>query len=141
MVGFASVSDVDRIMKKIKEGKKVLIKPVSETEVKQATQQYARNYPRERMIEQLRKQNSTTTQPTKTKVKTKVKSKPKSKFLKSLQKKIPNRRILKKEQPTLTIAEKKVESVFARGSSFFRDEWEAETKEANLFVEDGLFWK
>ena len=64
----------------------------------------------------------------KMKKKLKVSKKKKSKtFLKSLSKKFPSKRILKKERPTLTIKQKEIPSVLGDTNRFFKDEME-ETK-------------
>lgn len=52
-----------------------------------------------------------------------VKKKKKT-FLKSLQKKLPSKRILKKEKPTLTIKQKEVTSILGDPNRFFKDEME-----------------
>jgi len=61
----------------------------------------------------------------KMKKKLKVLKKKKSKtFLKSLSKKLPSKRILKKERPTLTIKQREVPSVLGDPNRFFKDEME-----------------
>ena len=57
-----------------------------------------------------------------------VKKKKKT-FLKSLQKKFPSKKILKKEQPTLTIKQREVPSVLGDPNRFFKNEME-ETKKS-----------
>ena len=54
------------------------------------------------------------------------KKKSKKTFLKSLSKKLPSKRILKKQQPTLTIKHKEVESVLGDPNRFFKDEMQKE---------------
>ena len=53
-------------------------------------------------------------------------------FLKSLQKKIPSKRIIKKETPTLTIKQREVPSVLGDPNRFFNDEME-EVKRTMFF--------
>jgi len=61
----------------------------------------------------------------KMKKKLKVLKKKKSKtFLKSLSKKLPSKRILKTERPTLTIKQREVPSVLGDPNRFFKDEME-----------------
>jgi len=45
-------------------------------------------------------------------------------FLKSLQKKIPSKSIIKSQQPTLTIKQKEIPSVLGDPNRFFKDEME-----------------
>ena len=54
----------------------------------------------------------------------KKKSSKKKTFLKSLSKKLPVKRILKTERPTLTIKQKEIPSVLGDPNRFFKDEME-----------------
>ena len=63
----------------------------------------------------------------KMKKKLKVSKKKKSKtFLKSLLKKLPSKRILKTQKPTLTIKQREVPSVLGDPNRFFKDEMQKE---------------
>ena len=86
------------------------------------------------------KQSTTKSPPTAQKSKPKKQSKTINRLLKSLNKKVVYRKILKSNKMEVHIKELPKLKTFDSGSSFFNDEWEAEKSQLNPFKIDKLFW-